>query len=274
MVDDAAAASADATANSTANSTADAVVGSSGVRSRVVLLVGGGDLLPALDADVAAAMDAAELTVAADGGIRHAHRVDRDPHVLVGDLDSTSAAELERARAAGTEVQRHPVDKDATDLELALDLILGRTGAGPSSDSRPTAPSPTASSPTTGRTDVLVVGGHGGRTDHLLANLLLLSAERYARLRFTAWWGADVLHVVRDSATLNGRIGSTVSLIAMHGPARGITTDGLHFALASADLMPGSSLGLSNRLTTSPAHVHVTEGVLVALHSPPATEGD
>jgi thiamine pyrophosphokinase len=225
----------------------------------VVVLAGGDDLPAAFDADIAAAMDHAMLTVAADGGIRHAHRVDRDPDVLVGDLDSITTTELERVVAAGTEVQRHPVDKDATDLELALDLVMQRTDTLRSTDSGSAA----------ARTRVLVVGGHGGRTDHLLANLLLLSAERHARLRLTAWWGSDVLHVVRDSATLHGRTGSTVSLLAMHGPARGVTTDGLHFPLVAADLTPGSSLGVSNRLATSPAHVRVTEGVLIALHSPP-----
>lgn len=239
----------------------DATAASSTVFPRVVLLVGGDSLPPAFDADIATAMDGAELTVAADGGIRHAHRVDRDPHVLVGDLDSITAVELERSSAAGTELKHHPVDKDATDLELALDLILERTGTDPSSNSDPTPE----------RIDVLVVGGHGGRTDHLLANILLLSAQRYAGLRFTAWWGTDVLHIVRDEATLHGRIGATVSLLATHGPARGVTTDGLHFALSDASLTPGSSLGISNRLTASPAQVRVTEGVLVVIHSPPTT---
>ncbi len=241
-------------------------------RPSVVLLVAGDSLPPAFDADVAAAIDHAGLTVAADGGIRHAHRVDRDPHVLIGDLDSVTAAEIERASAAGTEVQRHATDKDATDLELALDLILERTDMDPSSNSDPTP----------ARIDVLVVGGHGGRVDHLLANILLLSAQRYAGLRFTAWWGADVMHIVRDEATLHGRIGSTVSLLAAHGPARGVTTDGLHFALSDAELSPGSSLGVSNRLAASPAHVRITDGVLVVIHSPPTgpsstlpiTEGD
>jgi len=237
----------------------DASAGPLGVRPHVVLLAGGGSLPPSLDADIAAAMDLAELTVAADGGIRHAHRVDRDPHVLVGDLDSTTALDLQRANVAGTEVQRHPADKDATDLELALELVLHRLDLMPSA----------AVGRTTSPSEVLLVGGHGGRVDHLLANILLLSAERYADLRFTAWWGEDVVHVVRDVATLHGRIGSTVSLLATDGAAHGVTTDGLHFALTDAELTPGSSLGVSNRLAASPAHVRVTGGVLVVIHSPP-----
>ena len=231
---------------------------------RVVVLAGGDALPPALDSDVAAAMDAAELTIAADGGIRHAHRVDRDPHVLVGDLDSVTAGELARAMAVTTEVLRHPTDKDATDLELALDLALdlalGRAPGG----------HPDGQAPGTLRMPVLVVGGHGGRTDHLLANVLLLAAERYRGLRLTAWWGADVVHVVRDHATLVGRIGSTVSLLAVHGPAQGVTTHGLQFPLDDAALEPGSTLGVSNRLVESPATVHVRGGVVAAIHSPPA----
>jgi thiamine pyrophosphokinase len=231
---------------------------------RVVVLAGGDALPPALDADVAAAMDAAELTIAADGGIRHAHRVDRDPHVLVGDLDSVTAGELARAMAVTTEVLRHPTDKDATDLELALDLALdlalGRAPGG----------HPDGQAPGTLRMPVLVVGGHGGRTDHLLANVLLLAAERYRGLRLTAWWGADVVHVVRDHATLVGRIGSTVSLLAVHGPAQGVTTHGLQFPLDDAALEPGSTLGVSNRLVESPATVHIRGGVVAAIHSPPA----
>jgi thiamine pyrophosphokinase len=232
-------------------------------RPRVVVLAGGDALPPALDADVAAAMDGAELTIAADGGIRHAHRVGRDPHVLVGDLDSVTPDDVSRAMLAGTEVIEHPADKDATDLELALDLTLARTSADLASlDDRDGA------SHAERRIPVLVIGGHGGRSDHLLANLLLLTADRYAPLRLTAWWGTDVLNVVRDAATLHGRIGSTVSLLAVHGPARGITTRGLRFPLDDAALESGSSLGVSNRLTGSPATVHVSAGVLAVLQSP------
>jgi len=223
---------------------------------RIVVLAGGVGLPPALDVDIATAIDGAELTIAADGGIRHAHRVDRDPHVLVGDLDSVTPAELARVDSATTEIIQHPVDKDATDLELALDLVLERTST---------------FGEDTSRTPVLVVGGHGGRNDHLLANLLLLTAERYAGLRITAWWGTDVLHVVRDHASLFGRLGSTVSLLALHGPVRGVTTRGLQFPLTDEDLASGSSLGVSNRTTASPASVRVREGVLAVLHSPPAS---
>jgi len=222
----------------------------------VVVLAGGDRQPPALDSDIADAIDRAAFSVAADGGIQHAHRASRDVDVLIGDLDSIAPADLERAEAAGTEVQRYPVDKDATDLELALDLVLDRTA----SDPRPV--------------EVLVIGGHGGSTDHLLANLLLLSAERYAQLRLRAWWGTDVIHVVRGTVVLSGRLGSTVSLLAANGTARGVTTVGLHFPLVDAELAPGSTLGISNRLAASPATVDVGDGVVVVVHGPPRDHRD
>ncbi len=227
-----------------------------------VVVLAGGDPLPAsLLADVAEAIDHASLTVAADAGLHHAHRADREVDVLIGDLDSVDPEALEQARRAGTDVRSYPVDKDATDLALALDLVLERTagaGAGAGAGARAGAERP----------DVLVIGGHGGRTDHLVANLLLLAAERHAPLRIHAWWGADMLHIVRDSVRLTGAVGSNVSLLALHGAAEGVRTTGLRFPLDDAVLAAGSSLGMSNRMSAPDATVAVRSGVLAVLQSP------
>ena len=227
-----------------------------------VVVLAGGDPLPAsLLADVAEAIDHASLTVAADAGLHHAHRADREVDVLIGDLDSVDPGALEQARRAGTDVRSYPVDKDATDLALALDLVLERTagaGAGAGAGARSGAERP----------DVLVIGGHGGRTDHLVANLLLLAAERHAPLRIHAWWGADMLHIVRDSVRLTGAVGSNVSLLALHGAAEGVRTTGLRFPLDDAVLAAGSSLGMSNRMSAPDATVAVRSGVLAVLQSP------
>ena len=227
-----------------------------------VVVLAGGDPLPAsLLADVAEAIDHASLTVAADAGLHHAHRADREVDVLIGDLDSVDPEALEQARRAGTDVRSYPVDKDATDLALALDLVLERTagaGAGAGAGARAGAERP----------DVLVIGGHGGRTDHLVANLLLLAAERHAPLHIHAWWGADMLHIVRDSVRLTGAVGSNVSLLALHGAAEGVRTTGLRFPLDDAVLAAGSSLGMSNRMSAPDATVAVRSGVLAVLQSP------
>lgn len=225
----------------------------------VVVLAGGAPLPASLLHDVADAIDHATLTVAADAGLHHAQRADREVDVLIGDLDSVDAHALARARQADTDVRTHPVDKDATDLALALDLVLERVALSSGHGER---------GERSERPDVLVIGGHGGRIDHLIANLLLLAAARYAPLRLRAWWGVDVVHVVRDTVTLTGEDGGRVSLLALHGAVEGVSTTGLRFPLTDAVLEAGSSLGMSNALSGPLATVTVQRGVLAVLQCP------
>jgi len=238
-------------------------------RPDVVVLAGGDRLPAALLVDVAEAIDRAALTVAADAGLHHAHRADREVDVLVGDLDSVDADALEQARRSGTDIRTHPTDKDATDLALALDIVLQRAAdAGVGVGAHDGAGAGAGAHDRADRLDVLVIGGHGGRIDHLVANLLLLAAERHAALRLSAWWGTDVVHIVRDTVTLTGDVGSSVSLLALHGGAEGVRTTGLRFPLTDAALEPGSTLGMSNQLSDPRATVTIRRGVLAVLQCP------
>jgi thiamine pyrophosphokinase len=104
--------------------------------------------------------------IAADSGLALAPILGCTVDLVVGDLDSVDPDQLAAARAAGAEVERHPVDKDRTDLAIALDVAMSR--------------SPDR---------ITVVGGHGGRLDHLLANAALFAASAYADTRIVARMG-------------------------------------------------------------------------------------
>ena len=67
--------------------------------------------------EVACPADA--FVIAADSGLEHAAALGLSVDVLVGDLDSASASAVRAAEAAGVRIERHAVDKEATDLELA-----------------------------------------------------------------------------------------------------------------------------------------------------------
>jgi thiamine pyrophosphokinase len=184
----------------------------------------------------------APFVVAADAGVVEARRLGLPVDLLVGDLDSAPPDAAGSVIAAGGRVERHPADKDASDLELALDAVR-REGA----------------------TEVLVVGGDGGRLDHLLANVLVLAAPRFADLRVDAVLGDARLHVIRGSRELEGQPGEPISLFAAGGRARGVRTRGLHYALDGEDLLPGSSRGLSNEFTAPRATVELRDGALIAI---------
>jgi thiamine pyrophosphokinase len=207
--------------------------------ARPALVFAGGDAPPA---SVREHLAPDALSIAADSGLEHAQTLGRAVDVVVGDLDSVDPAALARATAAGATVEAHPPDKDATDLELALDAAVER-----------------------GATAVTVVGGHGGRFDHLLANALLLGHERYAAITLDAWIDTAHVVVIRDDVTLAGAAGSLCTLLAVGGAAHGVTTHRLRYPLADATLVPGSTWGVSNVLLESTARVSVASGTVLSI---------
>ena len=86
-----------------------------------------------------------------------------------------------------------------------------------------------------------MIGGHGGRLDHLLANAFMLAAPRTQGVEVIAHLPPATINVVRDRTQLRGRPGDVVSLLPAHGQARGVRTTGLLYPLADEDLGAGST---------------------------------
>lgn len=57
--------------------------------------------------------------IAVDGGIRHTHQLAQTPTLWLGDFDSSHPDKV----FGNIPTQQHPIDKDQTDLELALDYV-------------------------------------------------------------------------------------------------------------------------------------------------------
>jgi thiamine pyrophosphokinase len=211
------------------------------MRPRVVVVLAGGD---PVDPDTAPALPPDALVIAADSGVDQAARLGWRVDVAVGDFDSADPDRLAAAAAAGARVERHKPDKDATDLALALDAAVAAGGD-----------------------RILVVGGHGGRLDHQLANLLLLAAPAYANAAIDASMGPAHVHVVHAGRPRRfpGRPGELVTLVAVGGPADDIWTEGLAWPLRGDTLLPGESRGVSNVLVDEKAEVRLGGGTLLAI---------
>jgi thiamine pyrophosphokinase len=202
----------------------------------VIVVIGGGS------SPSRPALPDARAVVAADGGLERAQALRLRVDAVVGDFDSVDGAAVEAARAAGARVERHPEDKDATDLELALGEALSY------------APR-----------RVLVVGGGDGRLDHLLGAVLALASPRLEEVEVDAMLGPARLHVVRAERTLTGEEGELVSLLPVGGAAEGVVTSGLRYPLAGETLEPGSSRGVSNVFAAREARISLERGVLLAI---------
>ena len=208
------------------------------VADTVVVVAGG----PRPGGRAAASVPPGALVIAADSGADHALALGLAIDVAVGDFDSITATTLARLEQANVRLERHPADKDATDLELALDAAI-------------------AFHPRR----IIVLGGGAGRLDHLLGELLLLGADPYAVVELDAHLGPATIHVIRGERLLVGTPNELISLLALHGPATGILTEGLAYPLHGETLVPGSSRGISNLFTGTEARVKVRHGTLLAV---------
>jgi len=80
---------------------------------------------------------------AADSGLALAEKAGYSPDIIIGDMDSVDAELLDRYPAES--VVRYPTAKDYTDTELAMQKVIEK-----------------------GCKNIWIIGGGGGRLDHLL----------------------------------------------------------------------------------------------------------
>lgn len=187
--------------------------------------------------------ESGDLVLAADGGANLCQAWSWPVDTVVGDMDSVDAAVRQTLEAQGVPFLVSPVDKDETDLELALRLALQR-----------------------GATELVIAGALGARIDHTLGNLALLALPALARVAARIVDGDQTLWLARDRLIVPGRPGDSLSLIPFGGDARGVTVSGVRWPLHEADLPLGPSLSISNRMVEHQAEISVQRGMLLVVH--------
>lgn len=195
-------------------------------------------------AAVRAMIHAEDLLIAADNGLAHLRSMGLSPHLLVGDLDSIGADDLEAVQSAGVPIERHPPEKNETDLELALDRALAA-----------------------GCRKIRIVAALGGRLDMTLSSVLLLTRPEFRQLDIRLDDGCDEVLVIWDEVRLRGRAGDRVSLLALDGPAEGVETEDLYYPLAGETLYPDRTRGISNVMLGDSARVRLLSGTLICVHT-------
>ena len=203
-------------------------------------IIGHGEIRPS--AALRRMLRQADLIVCADGGVQAALALRVPPHVVIGDLDSTRPRALLWARRRGATVLRFPVGKDQTDTELATDYALDA-----------------------GATEIDYVGVLGGRIDHALANIGLLTraAARHCRARILD--GHTGIFLADRHTLVNGAPGDQVSLVPLSERVEGVTLRGLKYPLSNGTLSIDSTLGVSNEIVKPPATIRVRRGSLLVI---------
>lgn len=185
----------------------------------------------------------ADRLAGVDGGSRHLQTLGLTPHLAVGDMDSIPGEVLSMYQRIGVELHRHPPRKDATDLELALELALAR-----------------------GATRITILGGTGGRIDHTLGNLFLLARCLPTGIPTCVMDQTQRIYLVDRTLNIEGEIGDTLSLLPATPLVTGVTLSGLDYPLLEASLDFGTSRAMCNVFAAKSVTVTVRSGRLFVFH--------
>lgn len=182
----------------------------------------------------------ADYIICADGGQMIARNYNILPDVVIGDFDSTSIDEKFDCLYI-----TYPAEKDITDAEASLNHAVEM-----------------------GCDDVTCYGGIGGRLDHMLGNISILSKySEKMKLRFLD--DRNYLTMVT-----NGSIVLPKSLryhyfgvVPYDREAKGVTISGAKYQLSNVDMKRASTLGISNEVSGDAARVSVKKGSLLIARS-------
>jgi len=201
---------------------------------RAVIFTGG--LGPKADR-VKAVIEEAEITVAADSGWDLAVSMDVVPDYYIGDMDSITDHEGLKAL---TDERRmiHPVDKDYSDTELSIKFLEERNYR-----------------------DIVLIGGGGGRIDHLLALTSLFS-----RTEKPAEWYTAAEHIIYtdENFTFPCKTGQTLSFFSATGDKASVTTRGAKWELNDFKL-DAVNYSLSNTAVGTRVEVKVHFGAVLIM---------
>ena len=167
-----------------------------------------------------------DLILAADSGYLHAEKLHITPQIILGDFDSAPVPQT------SAELFQVPVEKDETDTMLACRVAMER-----------------------GATELLILGGTGGRADHFLSNLFLLEALCDQGISAVLSDGENTLRILQDETIQIPNFGGYFSLFALDTCT--VTLQGCKYPLTDFVLTRTNPFALSNEVAGESATVTV-----------------
>lgn len=184
-----------------------------------------------------------DYVIGVDFGAKRLLDADFPCDIAVGDFDSISPRDFKMIQAK-TKLLQFPPEKDATDLELALDHALSLNPQ---------------------RIDLY--GVMGGRVDHFLGVLALY--QRFLSI-YTELWLIDKqnrIHLLKPGRTeILKSDYRYISFFSYHEMVKGLTLTGFKYPLNEYNLNNQSSITISNEIVTT-GIVEFRQGYLLVVES-------
>lgn len=174
----------------------------------------------------------------ADGGLKYALDAGVVPLEIWGDLDSIEHSLVEKAQSMGSRVIKFDARKNFTDGELILSELIKKDFD-----------------------KIFVLGGLGGRTDHLLTNLNLLF--KFNNVVFLD--EKEIIFKVDNRTEIKNHKDKTISFIPMSDIVEEITLTGFEYPLDKYTVRRGETICTSNIIRSSNAVIEFKNGKLLGI---------
>jgi len=176
-----------------------------------------------------------DYVIAADGGFRYLQEAGTVPDMVVGDFDT-----LKYIPQHPNVIRLNPV-KDVTDTWEAVRLGMEK-----------------------GYKEFHLFGCMGGRTEHSMANIQLLTHIAEEGCKGYLYAKSEILTVIKDgSIVFDENMKGFVSVFSLTDKSSGVTLKGLKYTMTEGELKNNFPLGVSNEFVGCKSLIKVKEGCLL-----------
>lgn len=187
-----------------------------------------------------------DWVIGVDGGISILKELNIAPSQLIGDFDSINRLDEYLKLWPNAICDKYPSEKDETDAELAMDQMLKQ-----------------------GVDEIVIIGGFGGRLDHLMGNVFLL--DRVKSIRAYMIDDINCLELINGpfEKTIERKdvFGKYVSLIPLDAYIDGVDLSGFKYPLNNAKIAFSETIGISNEIVEDRGNIRLKSGKALLIQS-------
>ena len=185
-----------------------------------------------------------DMTIAADAGLRYLEQKEIAADLVIGDFDSL------RFKPQHKNVIELNPEKDITDMRAAVHEGIKA-----------------------GYDLFYIYCGMGGRIDHTIANIQLLSElSKSGKQGFLVGRDNIITAITDRSLSFLSGISGFISVFSYSELSKGVCLDGLKYELDNAELTNDFPLGVSNEFTGKESKIRVKKGTLLIVFPKEAKE--
>lgn len=182
-----------------------------------------------------------DIIVCADGGLDHIMKVGLKPNMVLGDLDSITEQGIKYIEDNNIELEKFPVEKDATDTELAVEYLIQK-----------------------GCKEITLIGVTGTRMDHTLANIFLLDQMFQRNIKGKIIDDNNEI-VLSDSYLEVEKNEGYLSIVPIEQKGTIISLEGVYYPLNRHHVEFGSTFSISNQIIDTKAKITIYDGKVLVI---------